>query len=602
MKKSKKKKKIHRKVKKVKKIKKKKRPHTLKNNKKKNLEKLYEDYLGDVKPKNIKPKPKKKLIKLSEPKKKKVESKKSIFSFSSKKKVSKVDKEDKKIKKVEKTEKKPQKKGFSFFKKKKKEYRYPKLDVRPVIKTPPDIGKDMEKFSWKYPLILPMAYAHIHFDPEIEELTYEMIEPKLTKDQQEHLKRLKDKLIDTIDVDLSRKENMDAKDYIFKRGSTILEELNYDVDTQEYQHLLYYLYRDFVGLERLEPIMHDPYIEDISCDGVGVPMYILHRKYGAMRTNIIFDDDELLNNFVINLSQRCGRYISYAKPYMDGKLPDGSRVNATFEKEITTRGSTFTIRKFKEIPLTPLDLIRNGTCSEELIAYLWLAIENGASILISGGTATGKTTILNAISVFIPLDFKIVSIEDTRELNLPHEHWIPAVEKYGFGPPDATGTRYGEVTMFELLKESFRQNPDFVIVGEVRGKEATVLFQGMASGHSCLGTIHAADIQSVIDRLTLPPIEISPELLSNLDILICLTRAMKEGPSARRIREISEVASYDSRLGRINTDKAYIWNVVDDTFEKRVGEPLKSFKPKTGTLITDSNGEIADRRSSSYPL
>lgn len=488
------------------------------------------------------------------------------------------------------------KKSTLFFKKKKLERAYPNLNLRPAIETPPDVGKDIEKFSWKYPLILPMAYAHIHFDPEISELTYEMIEPKLNEDQKIHLDMLKNKLIDTIDIDLSKDTEENAKEYIFKRASMILEELNYDINSQEYQYLLYYLYRDFIGLERLEPIMHDPYIEDVSCDGVGVPIYILHRKYGSLRTNVKFDDTEILNNFVVNLSQRCGRYISYARPYMDGKLPDGSRVNATFEKEITTKGSTFTIRKFKEIPLTPLDLIRNGSCSEELMAYLWLAVENGASILIAGGTATGKTTILNAISVFIPIDFKIVSIEDTRELNLPHEHWIPAVEKYGFGPPDATGKRYGEVTMFELLKESFRQNPDYVIVGEVRGQEATVLFQGMASGHGCLGTLHAADIQSVIDRLTLPPINVSPELLSNLDILICLTRAMKEGPSARRIREISEVAGYDTRIGRINTEKVYVWNVVNDTFEKRVSEPLKSFRPKTGNLISDSNKEISDRK------
>ncbi|UCD03575.1 MAG: type II/IV secretion system ATPase subunit [Candidatus Woesearchaeota archaeon] len=484
----------------------------------------------------------------------------------------------------------------SLFKKEKKHYKYPSLNLKPAIQKPPEIGKDMEKFSWIYPLILPMAKAHIHFDPEIEELTYEVIEPKLNKEQEAHLYMLKNKLIDTVDIDLSRKEVKDAKNYIFERASAILDELNYDIDSKEYNYLLYYLYRDFVGLERLEPIMHDPYIEDISCDGTDVPIYILHRKYGPLRTNIIFEDAEVLNNFVVNLSQRCGRYISYARPYMDGKLPDGSRVNATFEKEITTRGSTFTIRKFKEIPLTPLDLIKNGTCSKDLMAYLWLSVENGASILIAGGTATGKTTILNAVSIFIPLDFKIVSIEDTRELNLPHEHWIPAIEKYGFGPPDVTGKRYGEVTMFELLKESFRQNPDCVIVGEVRGKEATVLFQGMASGHACLGTIHAADIQSVIDRLTLPPINVSSELLSNLDILVCLTRAMKEGPSARRIREISEVAGYDTHLSKINTEKVYVWNIINDKFEKRVVDPLKNFKPKTGTLISDSNEEIEDRK------
>lgn len=484
---------------------------------------------------------------------------------------------------------------FSMFgRNKNKEIKYPKFDLDPLIESPPDV-ENIEKFVWEYPLITPTTYARIRFDPDIGELCYEIIEPKLKKESKEHLEMLKRKLIDTIDIDLSVKNEQERIDYVFGRTAKILEELNYSGDSTEYRNLLYYIYRDFIGLERLEPIMRDPYIEDVSCDGLNVPLYLLHRKYGSLRTNVVFDDEANLNNFVVNLAQRCGKYISYARPYMDGKLPDGSRVNATYEREITTNGSTFTIRKFREVPLTPLDLIKNGSCSKEIMAYLWLAVENGASILVSGGTATGKTTLLNAISVFIPIDFKIVSIEDTRELNLPHEHWIPAVEKYGFGPPDSQGNRYGEVSMFELLKESFRQNPDYVIVGEVRGKEATVLFQGMASGHGCLGTIHGADINSVVDRLTLPPIDISPELLGELDILISITHAVSQGPSARRIKSISEIVGYDTHIDRINTEKIYVWNSVTDKFEKRVFQPLKDFKPKTGSLISDVNKEIESR-------
>lgn len=491
--------------------------------------------------------------------------------------------------------KKNKKKSLFVFKRNKnKEIKYPKFDLDPFIEIPPEV-KDIQNFSWEYPLILPCTYAKIRFDKDFGGLFYEVVEPELNEEQKEHLVMLKKKLIDTIDVDLSDKTEKERIDYIFNRTSKILKELNYSGTSIDYRNLLYFVYRDFVGLEKIEPLMRDPYIEDISCDGLNVPIYLLHRKYGSLRTNIIFEDEESLNNFVINLSQRSGKYISYARPYMDGKLPDGSRVNATYEKEITSNGSTFTIRKFREIPLTPLDLIKNGTCNQEIMAYLWLAAENGASILVSGGTATGKTTLLNAISVFIPVDFKIISIEDTRELNLPHEHWIPAVEKDGFGPPDSHGVRYGEVSMFELLKESFRQNPDYVIVGEVRGKEANVLFQGMASGHGCLGTIHGTDITSVVDRLTLPPINISPELLGELDILVSITRAVSRGPSARRIKEISEIVGYDIHIERINTEKIYVWNVVNDSFEKRVFDPLKSFKPKTGSLISDVNKEIKDR-------
>lgn len=477
----------------------------------------------------------------------------------------------------------------------KRKREYPSLNLNPVIEHPPEI-ENIEDFSWEYPLILPMAYARIHFSEEIEELCYEVIEPSLNKHQKEHLEILKRKMINTVDVDLNKKGTEEAKEYIFENASKILEELDYDIRSEEYKKILYFLYRDFIGLSRIEPLMHDPYIEDISCDGLNVPLYLLHRKYGSLRTNVSFKSAEELNNFVTTLAQRCGKYISYARPYMDGRLPDGSRVNATFEKEITAKGSTFTIRKFRTNPLTPIDLIKNGTCTKEIMAYLWLAAENGASMLVTGGTATGKTTLLNAISVFVPLDFKIVSIEDTRELKLPHEHWIPAIEKYGFGPTDEKGKRYGEVTMFELLKESFRQNPDYVIVGEVRGKEANVLFQGMASGHGCLGTIHAANIQSVIDRLTLPPIEVSPELLSNLDLLIVLTRAIKKGPSARRVKGISEIVGYDEHIEEINTERAYSWDPKKDEFEKGTRKLLSDFIPKSGNFISNVEKEIEDRK------
>ncbi|MFQ6056496.1 MAG: type II/IV secretion system ATPase subunit, partial [Methanosarcinales archaeon] len=252
-------------------------------------------------------------------------------------------------------------------------------------------------------------------------------------------------------------------------------------------------------MNEIEPLMNDPYIEDISCDGTNVPLYIVHRKYGSLKTNIIYSDEKKLQEFIVKLAERCGRFISYAEPLLDGSLPDGSRIQASFSKDVTTKGPTFTIRKFVEEPLSPIDLIKNKTVNSEVLAYLWLAVESGSSILIGGGAATGKTTFLNALSMFIPPTAKIVSIEDTRELNLMHENWIPSVARVGF----AKGI--GEVTMFDLLKESFRQSPDYVIVGEVRGKEAYVMFQGMAAGFPALGTMHAGKVDDIIYRLETPP-------------------------------------------------------------------------------------------------
>jgi len=201
-------------------------------------------------------------------------------------------------------------------------------------------------------------------------------------------------------------------------------------------------------------------------------------------------------------------------------------------------------------------------------------IENKSSILIVGGTATGKTSFLNTLCTFILPEAKIVSIEDTRELKIPHEHWIPGLARVGFGIPKPTGEKYGEVTLFDLLRESFRQNPDYVIVGEVRGKETYVMFQGMSSGHPSLSTFHAGSVDSVIKRLTTPPIELSPTLLESLDLIIVMTHAKEKGKSARRIKEIVEIVSVDPKTFEVNTNVVFRWNPALDEYEK-VNESLK---------------------------
>src|SRR3989344_4512908 len=278
-------------------------------------------------------------------------------------------------------------------------------------------------------------------------------------------------------------------DYLEKNVRELLKEYGFVLSTKEYLKIMYFISRDFIGLNEIQPLMLDPFIEDIGCDGNGVPVYVVHQRYGSLRTNVIFKDMQYLKDFVTKLAERCDRYISYAEPLLDGSLPDGTRVQASLSSDVTTRGPTFSIRKFREMPFSPVDMLRLNTTSSEMLAYLWFTIEHGANILIAGGVATGKTTFLNCISLFISPDAKIVSIEDTRELTLPHENWIPGVARTGF-----VGTGTGDVSMFELLKESFRQNPDYLIVGEIRGKEAYVMFQSMASGHPSISTIHAGSV------------------------------------------------------------------------------------------------------------
>ncbi len=328
-----------------------------------------------------------------------------------------------------------------------------------------------------YPLIRPYAYANIKYDTKENVLVYDVIEPRLDEKEKYVLGKLHEGLIQIIDVslgDIKEKEKMLA--FLEKGIDRLIDEYDFKLSEKEYIKIMYYIFRDLVGLNRIEPLLNDPYIEDVGCDGIGIPVYIVHQKFGSVKTNIVYADAKELRDFVTKLAERCDRYISYADPLLDGTLPGGTRVQASLASDVTTRGPTFSIRKFKEEPLSPVDMIRLNTASAEMLAYIWFLVENGANILIAGGVSTGKTSFLNSVSFFIPPEAKIVSIEDTRELNLPHENWIPGVARTGF-----TGSGVGEVTMYELLRESFRQNPDYLIVGEIRGKEAYVMFQGMAS-------------------------------------------------------------------------------------------------------------------------
>ena len=341
--------------------------------------------------------------------------------------------------------------------------------------------------------------------------------------------------------------------------------------------------------------MIDPNIEDLGCDGDDIPVYLRHRKYGALKTNISFNKKELMS-FVVRLSQRANKFISFAQPLMDGSLPDGSRVQATFGGDVSPKGPSFSIRKFKENPVSPIELILNGTLCEGMMAYFWLAIEYGLSILIAGGTASGKTTLLNAISLFIKPDFKIVSIEDTPEINIPHDNWIQSISRIGYGPSSLSGEKYGEVTMFDLLRAAFRQRPDYVIVGEVRGKEAYVLFQGMASGHASLGTMHSNSIEDVVSRLETPPINLPPGLIKVLDLIVIQSLTPLKGKSARRTKEIIEVHDIDMETDKPNINKVYRWEPKDDEFYfSEISYKINELSEKTGIKNTIFQDELCNR-------
>jgi len=472
------------------------------------------------------------------------------------------------------------------------------LDLRPKFISLPS-PEQKTKINVRYPLIPPFAFAHIFWDDENKELVYFVEEPVLSPAEKELLDLLKTGLEEMINISYIRAANAGMLiKYLEQNVQSILSELGTKVSKETYTKLLYFIIRDSMGLNQIEPLMRDYYIEDIECNGDGYPVYIVHRRYANMRTNVIFKQREELVNFVEKLSQKAGRYVSYAKPLLDGALPDGSRVNATYTEDVTTRGPTFTIRKFTKEPWTPIHLLSFGTVSAEALAYLWLAVENKANLMFIGETASGKTTFLNAIAQFIPPEARVCSIEDTRELNIPHVNWLPAVTRAGFGIPTILGTQYGEITLFDLLKETFRQAPDYVILGETRGEETYVLFQGMASGHPSLATFHAGSVETMVRRFETPPINLSPSLVSSLDIVIVVTHIKTPEKSIRRMKEFVEIIDVAEEVGKVNSNTLFSWDPINDKFiYNNKSVTLKKISDRTGFTLSELEAEIKRRAS-----
>ncbi|MGC8663700.1 MAG: type II/IV secretion system ATPase subunit [Thermoplasmata archaeon] len=410
------------------------------------------------------------------------------------------------------------------------------------------------------------SYVRILFNSLFNEYLYEIIEPPLNISEEKMYKMIKDKITDLIDFKVFESEE-EKEEYLVDLMEEIIEKSGEVVTEETKAKLIYYLKRDFQGYGPIHIPMLDPDVEDISCDGTNIPVYIYHRKYESLRSNLKFENDETLDNFVMWIVQKSGRHISIANPMVDASLPDGSRLQATLGKYVTKRGSSFTIRRFKPNPFTPLDLVKFKTLSREMMAYIWLGVENGISMIIAGGTASGKTTTLNATLLFIPPQAKIVSIEDTRELNLPQENWIPGLVREGYGEYNpVTGKRAGEIDMFDLLTAALRQRPQYIIVGEVRGKEAYTVFQAMATGKTCYTTFHADDVKSLVHRLENEPINLPRALLTSLDVVL-LQGQVKVGPKmTRRIKSLTEIVAIDPESGELVTNNAYVWNPGDDTF------------------------------------
>lgn len=471
------------------------------------------------------------------------------------------------------------------------------INLNPTIPVLPKI-EDKTKIDVRYMLIPPYASAHIYWNKEINELAYDLEEPNLTDVEKSILAELEKAMYELINVNVAVEKSVEATtDYIDKTARLLINELNIKISDESYDKIFYYLFRDFIGLNMIDPLLRDYFIEDIECNGVNSPIYVIHRSYRNLRTNLVFKDIDELASFVEKLAQRTGRYISYAQPLLDGSLPDGSRVNASYTKDVTSKGPTFTIRKFTKTPWTPVQLIAYNTLSPEMLAYFWILMQYKSNILVTGGTGSGKTTLLNALAFFIPPEARVVSIEDTREINLPRENWLPAVARPSIGIG-----KVGEVDLFDLLKSSFRQMPDYLIVGEVRGKEASVLFQGMASGHPSLSTMHADSVDTLIRRLQTPPIELSPSLVNSLDCVVIMSHVVVNKQETRRLREVVEIVNVNNDgTALINTPMK--WDPVSDKFFfKKQSKIFEKISMKNGISIEKLQKEFDTRTKLLYEL
>jgi flagellar protein FlaI len=446
------------------------------------------------------------------------------------------------------------------------------LKTEKIEKYEPDIHGPLVSFEGlenyeeieRYWVKEPYAFVVILNNIETKEELYYVVEPELSPFEDVFLREIKDRLRDVLLVE-DIIEEKDKEKVLKEKVKSLIKDYAIKLTPPMLEKILYYVIRDYINFGPIDAIQNDDRIEDVSCNGFNVPIYLYHKQYTNIATNVVFQEDEL-DSFIIRLAQRCGKHISVAEPMIDATMPDGSRIQMTLSTHITAHGGTFTIRKFSDEPLTPIDLIIWGTFSAETMAYLWLCIENNKSLIFAGGTASGKTSSLNAVALFIPRQAKVITLEDTRELKLPHPNWIPSVTRDAF-----TADERGAIDMYELLRAALRQRPEFLLVGEVRGKEALTLFQAMSTGHTTFSTMHADSVASAIHRLENPPISVPRSMIQALNIISIQSQTYTKGKRVRRNLKMVEITDIDPQTRNIRTNDIFNWDSMTDEYQQ-VGE------------------------------
>jgi len=446
--------------------------------------------------------------------------------------------------------------------------------------------QDRKSVDVTYPVNPPFAFVRIYFSPKDSELRYEAHEPTLKPHEDEQIVQIRSKMESIMAQEelpvhdgKSLEESPALREYLRKRFLTVLDLYDVDVAPKRRPVLLYYLQREFVGLGRTDAILRDPFLEDISCLGPNIPLYVFHRVYGSMRSNVSYGGEIELNKYIFRLAQIAGKHISIYQPILDATMQDGSRINLTLGTEVTRKGSTFSIRKFSHDPVSPVDLLKFGSVSAYELAYFWTLVENHRSLLISGGTAAGKTTFLNAICMFVRPEDKIVSIEDTPEIQIDHQNWIQSVARTGYGMSNTGGgasgvsgvgggggRTAGSVTLFDLLVAALRQRPEYVIVGEVRGVESFTLFQAISVGHASMSTIHAGSIAELLHRVENEPMNIPRVLFQALDAVAFPAQVVVRDSRVRRVTGVTEILEVDSVTNELLTNDVFHWEPASDSF------------------------------------
>ena len=421
---------------------------------------------------------------------------------------------------------------------------------------------------------------------------YNVLKFNFSDEEKLILEELRENLID---LAISEKMSSFNEDLILRDIIRFLEnrlQNRFDYDYKE--NLAKNMLKELIGYGEISSLIEDDDLEEIMVIGVGKPVFVYHREYGMMETDLIFDGEEQITNIIDSIARETNRRIDQQSPILDARLENGSRVNATIPP-LSANGPTITIRKFKKDPLTIVDLIRFNTLNTEMASFLWLCVDGlgvkPANIIVSGGTSSGKTTLLNALSIFINPKERIITIEDTLELQIPHNHIIRMEAR------TVNIENQGEITIEDLVKNSLRQRPDRIIVGEVRGKEAITLFTALNTGHSGFGTLHANNSRETITRLTNAPMNVPKIMISSIDFIIMEKRIYRsDGISYRRITEIAEVVGMEE--GTVQLSKLFEWDSEKDEFRNLtiMSKTLEEIANLKGVSISFLNDEWKKRQ------